>query len=305
VPPPNEPIWILTGPTAAGKTAWALALAERHGLEILSMDSMAVYRRMDIGTAKPSREERARVPHHLVDIVDPDAGYDTATWCRDAAAAVDDVRRRGRRPLLVGGTPLYLMAFCKGMVEDAPRDPQLRARLEAREAADPGCLHRELAVVDPEAVTRIHRRDLKRTVRALEVHALTGRTISEQQRHFDAGEWKRPARIVAVLRDRDDLHERVKQRTRGMLAAGLLDEVRDIRDSCGFSPTARAAIGYAECLDFLQGRYKDEEELRNRIRRNTHRLIRKQTNWLRRLREVHWVRPDAGIAAVERALAPE
>jgi len=266
------------------------------------MDSMAVYRRMDIGTAKPSPEDRARAPHHLVDIVDPHQRFDTASWCELAEAAVAAIAGRGRRALLVGGTPLYLMAFGKGIVAGAGRDDALRARLEAAEDADPGTLHERVRAVDPEAADRIHRHDRKRLVRALEVFELTGRPLSAQQRHFDSEQWQRPCRIVAVQRERDDLHERVKLRTRAMLAAGLLDEVRAIQGDGGFSETAAGAIGYAECLDHLRGRYKDEEELRNRIRRNTHRLIRKQLNWLRRIPQVQWIRPDAGLAAVEAAL---
>lgn len=300
---PTE-IRVLTGPTAAGKTAWALELAARHDLEIVSMDSMAIYRRMDIGTAKPSAEERARAAHHLIDIVDPHERFDTAAWCEAADRAVAEIRARGREPLIVGGTPLYLMAFGKGMVENAGRDDALRQRLEAEEDARPGTLHERVLALDPEAGARLHRKDRKRLIRALEVHALTGKTLSEQQRHFEAQAWRQPCRIAAVLRERADLHERVKIRTRAMLEAGLLDEVRAIRDDRGFSQTAAGAIGYAECLDFLRGRYKDEEELRNRIRRNTHRLIRKQLNWLRRIEGVRWIRPEQGLAAVEAALFP-
>jgi len=279
----DEPLWVVTGPTASGKTALALTLAERLGREILSMDSMAVYRRMDIGTAKPTAAERARVPHWLIDLVEPHEPFDTARWCDAAAAAVADVRARGRQPLLVGGTPLYLMAFFKGLMQGVGRDDELRQRLAAREAVTPGCLHAELATRDPEAAARIHPRDLRRLVRAHEVLAASGRPISELQHHFAQEGWARPCRIVVVQRPRDELHERVKLRTEAMLAAGLLAETEAIERAGGFSATAGAAIGYAECRDFLRGRYKDATELRNRIRRNTHQLIRRQSTWLRRL----------------------
>lgn len=296
---------MVTGPTASGKTALALNLAERLGLEILSMDSMAVYVGMDIGTAKPSAEERARVPHHLVDLVPASDTFDTARWCAAAAAAVDAVRARGNEPLFVGGTPLYLMAFFKGLMQTPPADPELRAELEAVEKQEPGRLHAELQCIDPDAAARIHRHDLRRLVRAHEVYRLTGAAISSQQQHFERADWLRPCRIVGIGRDRDDLHERVRERTERMLDAGLLDETAAIERNGGFSPTSGAAIGYAECREFLRGRFKDRTELRNRIRRNTHRLIRRQTTWLRRLAEVRWLPADADDRTLERYLRAE
>ncbi|MBZ0153587.1 MAG: tRNA (adenosine(37)-N6)-dimethylallyltransferase MiaA [Planctomycetes bacterium] len=294
-------LWVVTGPTASGKTHLAVALAQALDLEILSMDSMAVYRQMDIGTAKPSAAERAAVPHHLIDLVSPQETFDTARWCNEAAKVLAEVSARGRRALFVGGTPLYLMAFFKGLMEGPEADPELRAGLEAREDATPGCLHEELSRRDPEAAQRIHRNDRRRLVRALEVLERTGQPISKSQQHFAREGWLRPCRLVGIGRDRDDLHARVKLRTELMLAAGLLEETAAIEQSGGFSPTSGAAIGYAECRDFLRGRYKDHAELRNRIRRNTHRLIRRQTTWLRRLREVRWLPPDSDVAALRAA----
>ena len=303
VPSPRTRHWVVTGPTAAGKTGLAIELAERHDLEVLSMDSMAVYRHMDVGTAKPTAAERERVAHHLVDLVEPTETFDTARWCDAAATALQDVERRGKRALFVGGTPLYLMAFFKGMLDGPAADPKIRAELEAREANAPGCLHAELATVDPEAASRIHCKDRRRLVRALEYHRLTGRPISSQQDHFESQQWRRPCRIVAVQRQRDDLHARVRARTEAMLDGGLLAETEAIEQRGGFSRTAGAAIGYAECRDFLRGRYKDREELRNRIRRSTHKLIRRQTTWLRRLPEITWLDPSAGVDGLQTALA--
>jgi tRNA dimethylallyltransferase len=231
-------VWVLTGPTAAGKSALATALARAEGLEILSMDSMAVYRRMDIGTAKPSADDRAAVPHHLIDLVEPDAEFDTNRWCAAADAAVAAIHARGRQPLFVGGTPLYLMAYFKGMMQGPPAVPEIRRRLAARADGDPGCLHRELQSIDPAAAGRIHPSDLKRQLRALEYFEVTGRPISAQRQQFDADTWRVPCRIAAIRRDRDDLHQRVKARTIAMLDGGLIDEVRAIRDDCGFSNTA-------------------------------------------------------------------
>jgi tRNA dimethylallyltransferase len=301
--PAEEPLWVLTGPTASGKTALGLELAERlartgAGAEILSMDSMAVYKRMDVGTSKPTAADRERVPHHLIDLVEPWEPFDTSRWCEAAAAAVASVRARGARPLLVGGTPLYLLAFGKGLMPGPAADPLLRAALARREHESPGSLHDELSRRDPQAAARIHRHDHKRLVRALEVLERTGKPISEQQDSFAAPGWLRRCRIVAVRRPREELHARVRERTIAMLRAGLLDEARAIVTAGGFAPQAAGAIGYAECLQFLAGRCKDEEELRNRIRRSTHRLIRRQTTWLRHIAGVTWI--DAAAAGAER-----
>ena len=301
----DDPDWVLTGPTAGGKTGLAIALAEAltargEPIEILSMDSMAVFRAMDIGTAKPDAAERARVPHHLIDLVEPSEHFDTSLWCAHAEAARAEVRARGARPLFVGGTPLYLMAFFKGLSAGVAADPELRARLEADEDAEPGTLHRRLTAVDPEAATRIHENDRKRLVRALEVHTKTGKPITAQQDTFDRPGFARPCRIAMPDWDRDALKDRVRTRTIGMLEAGLVEETRSIRERTGFGPQSEAAIGYAECLLWLDGKLKDEEELRNRIRRNTHRLIRRQTTWLRRLPEIVRIQPGIETADLER-----
>ncbi|MBL8723549.1 MAG: tRNA (adenosine(37)-N6)-dimethylallyltransferase MiaA [Planctomycetes bacterium] len=305
MPTAPAPLWIVTGPTASGKSALAQALAQAQGLEILSMDSMAVYRGMDVGTAKPSAAERAAVPHHLIDLVPPAEEFDTARWCSAAAQALAAVQARGRRALFVGGTPLYLMAFFKGLMQGPAADPALRAALERREQDHPGSLHAELAQRDPVAAQRIHPNDLRRLVRALEVLEHTGTPISAQQTHFAADTWQRPCRIVAVHRERDELHARVKVRTEWMLDQGLLEETEAIERSGGFSLTSGAAIGYQECRDFLRGRYKDRTELRNRIRRNTHQLIRRQSTWLRRLPGVAWLPGSADAAALHAAFSAE
>ncbi len=290
--------WVLTGPTASGKSGLAMQLAELCDLEILSMDSMAVYRRMDIGTAKPSAAQRQQVPHHCLDLVGPNQGFDTSSYCAAAQEALDQVQARGKQALFVGGTPLYLMAFFKGMLEGPSAAPELRQRLQEEEAQDPGRLHRRLQDIDPKAAELIHPNDQKRLVRALEVWELTGKPISAQRTQFDAPGFRLPCRILGVQWEREALHQRVKTRTVQMLEQGLLDEVREIRDSCGFSPQAAAGIGYAEGLRQLDGGYKDLEECRNMIRRASHRLIRRQTTWLRRLPELQWISPQIQPASL-------
>ncbi len=298
----NGPVWVLTGPTASGKSSLAMELSERCRLEILSMDSMAVYRRMDIGTAKPGGSQLRAVPHHLIDLVEPNESFDTHRYCTHAEQALAGVRSRGAQPLFVGGTPLYLMAFFKGLMAGPGADPELRAELHTRERLAPGSLHGELSRSDPVAAERIHRRDIKRLVRALEVFAQTGEPISERQQQFDRPGWRMPCRVVAISLPREELRRRVRVRTVEMLDRGLLDEVQSIRAGSGFSPEAAGAIGYRECLDYLDGRLKDIEELRNRIRRSSHRLIRRQTTWLRRLPEVRWISLEDGVSAALSAL---
>ena len=299
---PARPLLVVTGATASGKSSLAQSLAERFDLEIASMDSMAVYRRMDVGTAKPEPAERERVRHHLLDLVEPSESFDTGRYVRTAEELIRSAATAGRRLLFVGGTPLYLMALFKGMLETPPADPELRAALAAREAAAPGSLHRELRTCDPEAAARIHPRDEKRLVRALEVLETTGRPISAQQDSFATPGWRLPCRVLLYQRDRDDLRDRIKLRTERMLEHGLLDETRAIRDDGGFSRTAAAAIGYAECLRHLERPFKDQEELRNRIRRATHRLVRRQTTWFRRLPDLAVHRPDDTVDDAARHL---
>ncbi|MBA4066859.1 MAG: tRNA (adenosine(37)-N6)-dimethylallyltransferase MiaA [Isosphaera sp.] len=256
---------ILTGPTASGKTALALDLADRVGAEVVALDSMTVYRGMDVGTAKPTPDERARVRHHLVDILDPWESLTVADWLDRAAAACRDITARGRRPLFVGGTPFYLKALLHGLFPGPPADPDLRRDLEAEaERAGNAALHARLAAVDPKTAARLHPNDVRRVVRALEVHALTGRPISDWQQTWDTAAFADPARpapppaaIPAVVLElpREELYDRVNRRVDAMLAAGWLDEVRRLRDlPRPLSREARQALGYGELLAYLDRR---------------------------------------------------
>src|SRR5262245_24588040 len=221
---------ILTGPTACGKTALALDLAERIGAEIIALDSMTVYRGMDVGTAKPTPAERARVPHHLIDVLDPWESLTVAWWLDRAAEACRDIAARGKRPLFVGGTPFYLKALLHGLFPGPPADAELRHALEAEAALNGNAaLHTRLAAVDPKTAARLHPNDLRRVVRALEVHTLTGRPISDWQQTWDTAAFAEnpeaappPARIPAVALElaREVLYERINWRVDGMLAAG-------------------------------------------------------------------------------------
>jgi len=276
----------LAGPTAAGKSALAVALAERIGAEIVSADSMAIYTGLDIGTAKPSLEQRARVPHHLVDIVSPAAAASVADWLSAAAAAFADIRRRGRRILVCGGTPLYLKALRDGLDELPAADAATRARLED-EADRLGLpvLHARLAAADPQAAGRVHPADRRRIVRALEIVAAGGRAGTGWQR---SGPSPWGDRLLVIDRPRRLLAERIERRVDAMFAAGLLDEVRGVVASGGIGPTARQAAGYAECLAFLAGQGTLADAVA-RTKQRTRQLAKRQLTWLRSFPEAIWI----------------
>jgi len=296
------PILVITGPTASGKERLAGAVAERLGGEIVSADSMKVYRGLEIGTAKPSADERRAVPHHLLDVADPGETFSAARWLALAEAAIADIHARGRVPVVSGGTPFYLKALLEGLFEGPAADPDLRRRLRA-EAAERGSehLHARLAEVDPAAARRIHPNDLRRLVRALEVFEKTGRPISDLQRQWGRrrGEW-RPL-VVAIRRHRDDLTGRITERVRRMLAAGLVDEVRGLLASgTGLARGPRQALGYAEVLAHMAGDVA-EDDLLPAIVAHTRQFARRQMTWLRRFEGVVWL--DAGPGDPADALA--
>jgi tRNA dimethylallyltransferase len=282
---------LLLGPTASGKSALAMALAERLPLEIVSVDSAQVYRGLDIGTAKPSGEERARVPHHLIDIVEPEDPYSAARFATDAAARIADIEARGRLPLLVGGTMLYAKALIEGLHDLPPADPGLRLALE-QEAASLGwpALHRRLAVIDPETAARLAPHDAQRIQRALEIHRSTGRPLSDwlaEGRRQNAMGAQR-ARTVTVIAlepsDRAVLHRRIEARFRTMIGQGLIEEVRLLRERPGLPPDCPAmrSVGYRQVREWLDAGTPDPlERLIERGVAATRQLAKRQLTWLR------------------------
>lgn len=280
--------WFLSGPTAAGKTALALSLARRLDAEIVSADSMAVYRGLDIGTAKPSPAERAAVPHHLVDLVSPAESFSVARWLAAAGAAVDEIRARQRRILFVGGTPLYLRALRDGLAPLPPADPARRGALQAEaEAVGNGPLHARLAACDPVAAARIHPHDTKRIIRALEVVQATGRPLTAA--FAPAPHPVFESQLLVVDLPRALLHERIDRRVEAMFAAGLVDEVRAAAaGQGGIGPTAGQAAGYAEALDVLAGRLSRAEAIR-RTQDRTRQLAKRQLTWLRSFKGAVWI----------------
>jgi tRNA dimethylallyltransferase len=299
---------ILTGATACGKTALALDLAERLSAEIVALDSMTVYRGMDIGTAKPTAAERARVRHHVIDVLDPWESLTVAWWLEKAGAVCRDITARGKRPLFVGGSPFYLKALLHGLFSGPPSDEELRRALEAEAAASGvAVLHARLAEIDTRTAARLHPNDLRRVVRALEVHALTGKPISEWQGTWDTPAFAAdpsaappPIRIPAVVLElpREELYSRINQRVDRMLAAGWLDEVRRLLAlTHPLSREARQALGYRELLAYLDGTGPGWEETVELIRTHTRQFAKRQLTWFRHLPQLVPVPADASDRA--------
>ncbi len=258
--------------------------------ELISLDSMALYRGMDVGTAKPTPEQRARVPHHLLDVIEPQEEYSVAQYVEAAEQCVKEIQGRGRQPLFVGGTPLYLKALLRGLFDGPPADPELRERLqeEARRLGS-DALHRRLAKVDPAAAQRLHPNDTRRLIRALEVFEKTGRPISEFQRQFDTGLAAEQCRAFVLDWPRAELHVRIDRRVERMFAGGLVEEVRGLLAAGRpLSKTARQAVGYRETLEHLEG-LRGLEETVKLVQTRTRQLARRQETWFRSLSECRFV----------------
>jgi len=280
---------ILTGQTASGKGNVAVSLARRERAEIVSVDSMKVYRRLDIGTAKPSLRVREEVAFHLIDVVEPRETFTLVRFIEAARKASADIERRGKVPLHVGGTPLYLRGLVYGVFDGPDADWALReALLERARRKGSVTLHKELRRVDPVAAERLHPNDIKRVVRALEVAELTGKPISEQQTQFPVARPPTAYRMVALRRGEEDLRQRIDGRIDRMMKAGLADEVRRVLQKGALSRTAEKAIGYREIGRHLKGELSLAEAVEE-IRRHTWRFARKQMTWLRSFPKVCWV----------------
>jgi len=291
-------LYFITGCTACGKGAVARELAGRIGGRIISADSMKVYRRMDIGTAKPSARHRREIHHYCIDLVEPSESFSVARYLAFADEAVATARAAGAIPLVVGGTGLYIKALSEGLFEAPVVDEAIREELKLRLArTGSAALHATLARADPAAAERIHPNDAKRIVRALEVYLSTGRPISQLQSQWDAGRERYDCVFMALRRDKADLHGRINRRVKRMIAAGLVDEVRSLISStdgpagparpAGLAEQAAQAVGYGEIIAHLAGRCTLDSAV-ERIKINTRRLARKQRTWHRRRPEMHW-----------------
>ncbi len=294
------PVVAIVGPTGVGKTALAVALARDWPIEVVSVDSRQVYRRMEIGTGKPTPAERTAVRHHLIDVVEPDEPFDAARFVRDAALAITDIRRRERWPLLVGGTGLYLRALVQGLSPLPPADLALRRRLRAEAQAEgPETLHARLAALDPQAAARIHPRDLFRVIRALEIVAVTGQSVSalRGRRRPDAPS---PYRVLTIglTMGRDALYARLDARVDRMLADGLVAEVESLL-TAGFRADlpAMQGIGYRHLAPVL-ARGASLADAVSTMKRDTRRFAKRQWTWFAREAVSEWVGVDRGERSV-------
>lgn len=282
---------IILGPTAVGKTAASILVAERLGGEIISADAFQVYRGMDIATAKPSSSELARVPHHLIDILDPGEVYSAARFRRLARPLIETIKSRGAIPMVVGGSGMYIRVLVDGIFASPPADRELRERLEKEEAANgPGYLHRRLLRLDPVSAERIHPHNRQRIIRALEVLELTGTAISVLQREWGGpAEGKSSFRMIGLYRERGDLYSRIDHRAQQIFARGLIEETRGLiaagRLDAG---PARLALGYREAAGCLRGEYGEEEAVR-RLAAATRRFARRQLTWWRKDDRIEWI----------------
>jgi tRNA dimethylallyltransferase len=286
---------LILGVTASGKGRLAFDLAESRDAEIISIDSMKVYRRMDIGTAKPPKEAQQRLTYHLIDVVEPSDSFSVGAFLDAASVAVQQIKRRSKEIVAVGGTALYIKALLYGLFEAAGADEPIRAELQSRaEVEGLAELHRELATIDPVAAARINPNDARRIIRAMEVYRVTGRPISNFQKQWDTRQPKHNWTIIGLRREKIDANSRINQRAKKMIAAGLVDEVKSLlAEDKPLSKQARCAIGYAEIIEHLSGRMELEEAI-ERIKKNTRRLAKGQRTWFKTFRDVHWldVQPD-------------
>jgi tRNA dimethylallyltransferase len=309
----RPPLLAVVGPTGVGKTAVAVALAARLPIEAVSADSRQVYRGMDIGTGKPSAEERRRLRHHLLDVVDPDERYHAARFRGEALAAATAIRSRGRLPVVVGGTGLYVRALLKGLHPGPPADPALRAELRAEAVRDGvEALHARLRTVDPDAAARLHPRDQVRVVRALEIRLRAEGAGAAPAAGVDLagpGNWRAPAPfrllMVGVAQERRRLGERIAARVRAMVAHGMMDEVRRLLDAgYGEHAPGMATIGYRQLAAVAGRRLSMDEAIRLTIR-DTARYAKRQMTWFARDAEIRWLDVDAagGVEGVAEQVA--
>jgi tRNA dimethylallyltransferase len=283
---------IICGPTGIGKTSFAIQLATSFQGEIIGADSMQIYRHMDIGTAKPTPVERSMVPHHMLDIVDPDEPFDAETYATLSLSIVMALRARQVLPFVVGGTGLYIKSLIYGLFDARPRDEEIRIRLKQEaEKEGAGALFDRLKQIDPVTARKLHGNDIYRIVRALEVYETSGSPISDYQQRHRFQKSRLTTLKFGLHMDRDQLYDRIDERVDMMIHAGLLDEVRRLRES-GYSGELKSmqSLGYRHMFDFLDGRMDWPETIRT-LKRDTRRYAKRQMTWFRADREIVWVDP--------------
>ncbi len=296
-------IIIICGPTASGKTRAGIELAKHIGGEIVSADSQQVWRGFDIGTAKPAPEERVAVPHHLIDVADPAEQFDAARFVELADRAIADIASRGRVPIVVGGTGMYLRMLVHGFCSAPPRDPEIRARLEAEiENGGLDRLYKQLLEVDPESAAKIKPNDTARIIRALEIHRISGVAASRLRNKHNFSERRYAAAQIGLSIERAELYRRIDVRVDRMIEAGLVDEVRRLRLQYGDGVQPFAAVGYKELAAHLRGEC-DFETAVSLIKRNTRRYAKRQMTWFRADSNIRWISSENDAAIAEKIAA--
>ncbi|MBN2341701.1 MAG: tRNA (adenosine(37)-N6)-dimethylallyltransferase MiaA [Deltaproteobacteria bacterium] len=301
------PLLVIVGPTASGKTGLVVSLARRFGFEIVGADSMQVYRGMNIGTATPTSEELDGVPHHLIDVVNPDEEYDAARYAKDADGVIADIHARGKRAMVVGGTGLYLRVLLQGLQSGPPPNPALRAELNARaEKEGWPALHVQLGRVDKDAFERLHPNDGVRIVRALEVYLQTGKPLTQWQREHEFSTLRYPHRMLGVLRPKEELNERINRRVVQMFDDGFIEEVNALR-AAGYASSLKPmqALGYKPINQHLEGELSLAEAI-EQTQTTTRRFAKRQRTWFKKEVGMTWIEPteDAAIDAAPEWLGP-
>jgi tRNA dimethylallyltransferase len=291
---------IVQGPTASGKSELAIRLAELFSGEIVNADSMQVYRSMDIGTAKPSLEQLRRVPHHLLDIVEPNQPFSAADFCREAEKVISDIVRRGKRVFVCGGTGLYIRALTRGLMTSPPGDDALR--LELKDLANRegrAALHRRLAALDPVSADRIHPNDQFRVIRALEVYRMTGRPVSELRGEHQFGALHYDYCKIGLSLDRESLYRNVDNRVDSMITNGFLEEVKALI-AAGYAPELKPmrSLGYRHMCDYLAGVISFDDTV-HLMKRDTRRYAKRQLTWFNQDSEIKWIEYPANVAIIE------
>ncbi|MCF6152632.1 MAG: tRNA (adenosine(37)-N6)-dimethylallyltransferase MiaA [Candidatus Kuenenia stuttgartiensis] len=290
----SHTICILTGPTASGKSQIALKIAEKTGAEIVSADSMLIYRGMDIGTEKPCTEIRTKIPHHLIDIRDPWEEYSVGNYIKDFEIVTNNLYEQEKPFIVVGGTALYLKAIMDGLFEGPPANWEYRNQLKtiAKEQGTESLYHM-LGTIDPKTASRLHSNDQRRIIRALEVFQQTGTSISSYQTQFGNKNPKYHCIVVAIVHDRKELYRRIESRVDDMFSRGLVDEVKTLMSNpLGLSKQASQALGYKEVLDLLKENYLLPDAV-NAIKQGTRRFAKRQMTWFRSFSDIHWVTADS------------
>ncbi len=293
---------VIVGPTASGKSALAMELAEKFNGEIVSADSMQVYRYMDIGTAKPTKEQRKKIIHHLIDVADPDEDFTAARYGGEASKAICEIHNRGKNVFVVGGTGLYVRALTKGLFKGPGSDMRLRSEFAILGSGSEGAkyLYERLKEVDPEAALRIHPNNIARVIRALEVYYLTNKPISAFQKEHSFSEEPYEVMKIGLAVDRKSLYKGIEDRVDIMLQAGLAEEARRLL-AMGYSPALKAmcGLGYKEIIGYIQNKYSLEDAVVE-IKKNTRRYAKRQMTWFRKEADIRWFAPDKkqGIMAL-------